>query len=56
MAFFCNEPLIEIARRMNISLDGESVDTVLAKSALTHARQKLGSGALAWLFRHSDEQ
>lgn len=53
MAFFRNEPLIEIARRMNINLDGEAVDTVLAKSALTQARQKLGSASLAWLFRHS---
>lgn len=55
IAFFRNEPLIEIARRMNISLDGQAVDTVLAKSALTQARQKLGSEALAWLFRHSGE-
>ncbi|HET8807195.1 MAG TPA: IS4 family transposase [Methylophaga sp.] len=55
MAFFRNEPLIEIARRMNISLDGQSVDTVLAKSALTQARQKLGSESMAWLFRHSGE-
>lgn len=53
MAFFRNEPLIEIVRRMNISLDGEAVDTMMAKSALTQARQKLGCDALAWLFRHS---
>jgi hypothetical protein len=56
MAFFRNEPLIEIARRMNISIDGEAVDTVMAKSALTQARQKLGSESLAWLFRHSAGQ
>lgn len=55
MAFFRNEPLIEIARRMNISIDGEAVDTVMAKSALTQARQKLGSESLAWLFRHSGQ-
>lgn len=56
MAFFRNEPLIEIARRMNISLDGQAIDTVLAKSALTQARQRLGSESLAWLFRHSGKQ
>ncbi|MDT8310313.1 MAG: hypothetical protein RQ732_02590 [Methylophaga sp.] len=40
MAFFRNELLIEITHRMSISFDSETVDTVLAKSALTQARQK----------------
>ncbi len=51
MAFFRNEPIAEVARRLNICADGLADEALLAKSALTQARQRLGKDALKWLFR-----
>ena len=42
MAFFRNEPIAEVTRRMNICADGLADEALLAKSALTQARQQLG--------------
>lgn len=51
MAFFRNEPIAEVARRLNICAEGLADEKLLAKSALTEARKRLGKDALAWLFK-----
>ncbi len=51
MAFFRNEPIAEVARRMNICAEGLADEKLLAKSALTEARKRLGQGAVEWLFK-----
>lgn len=51
MAFFRNEPIAEVARRMNICAEGLADEALLAKSALTQARQRLGKAAPEWLFK-----
>ncbi|WP_187393562.1 transposase domain-containing protein, partial [Shewanella algae] len=51
MAFFRNEPIAEVARRMNVCAEGLANEELLAKSALTQARQRLGKAAPEWLFR-----
>lgn len=51
MAFFRNEPISEVARRMNICAEGLADEELLAKSALTQARQRLGKDAIEWLFK-----
>jgi len=51
MAFFRDEPISEVARRLNICSDGLANEALLAKSALTQARQRLGDGAMEWLFK-----
>ncbi len=51
MAFFRNEPIAEVARRMNICTVGLVDEELLAKSALTQARQHLGSAPPEWLFK-----
>ncbi len=45
MAFFRNEPISEVARRLNICAEG------LAYDALSQARQRLGKQLLEWLFK-----
>ena len=55
MAFFRNEPIVEVARRMNICAEGLADEVLLAKSALTQARQRLGSEAPKWLFKKCSE-
>ncbi|GAM62960.1 mobile element protein [Vibrio ishigakensis] len=51
MAFFRNEPIAEVARRMNVCAEGLADEELLAKSALTQARQRLGKAAPEWLFK-----
>jgi hypothetical protein len=51
MAFFRNEPISEVARRLNICAEGLANDALLADSALSQARQRLGKQPLEWLFR-----
>lgn len=55
MAFFRNKPIAEVARSLNISADGLANEQMLAKSALTQARQRLGSEPMQWLFQHSGQ-
>ena len=50
MALFRNEPIDEVARRLNICAQGLANDTLLAKSGLSAARQRLGAQPLEWLF------
>lgn len=51
MAFFRHEPILEVARRLNIGADGLANETLLAKSSLSQARQRLGSRPVEWLFQ-----
>ena len=51
MAFFRNEPISEVARRLNICAEGLANDALLADSALSQARQRLGKQPLEWLFK-----
>lgn len=51
MAFFRNEPISEVARRLNICADGLANDVLLADSALSQARQRLGKQPVEWLFK-----
>ena len=51
MAFFRNEPISEVARRLNICAEGLANDVLLADSALSQARQRLGKQPLEWLFK-----
>ncbi|KZN46052.1 hypothetical protein N482_13395 [Pseudoalteromonas luteoviolacea NCIMB 1942] len=46
MAFFRNEPIAEVARRLNICADGLADEKLLAKSALTEARKRLGKNTI----------
>lgn len=56
MAFFRNKPIAEVARSLNISADGLANEQMLAKSAVTQARQRLGSQPMKWLFQHSAQR
>lgn len=51
MALFRNEPIHEVARRLNICSQGLANDTLLAKSGITNARKRLGSEPIEWLYR-----
>ncbi len=51
MTFFRNEPISEVARRLNICAEGLANDALLADSALSQARQRLGKQPLEWLFK-----
>ena len=51
MALFRNEPIHEVARRLNICAQGLSNDMLIAKSGITNARQRLGAEPLEWLYR-----
>lgn len=51
MAFFRNEPIDEVARRLNICAEGLANDVLLAKSGITKARERLGDQPLSWLFQ-----
>jgi len=53
MAFFRNEPIAEIVRRLNLSADGEAGTQLLARSAITQARQRVGAAPVEWLFRQT---
>lgn len=51
MAFFRNEPIDEVVRRLNICAEGLANEVLLAKSGITKARERLGEQLLAWLFQ-----
>lgn len=53
MAFFRNEPITDIVRRLNLSADGEAGTQLLARSAITQARQRVGAAPVEWLFRQT---
>ena len=50
MAFFRGEPVIEVARRLNICANGLAGEDLLARSSLSQARQRLGQPPVKWLF------
>lgn len=54
MALFRNEPISEVARRLNICAQGLASDSLLARSGVSQARQRLGA-ELQWLFRQTGE-
>ncbi len=53
MAFFRNEPITDVVRRLNLSADGEAGMNLLARSAVTQARQRVGGAPVEWLFRQT---
>ena len=55
MALFRHESISEVARRLNICAAGLATDELLARSALTQARQRLGEEPIKWLFKQSAE-
>ena len=40
-------------RRLNLSVDGEAGMNLLARSAVTQARQRVGAAPVEWLFRQT---
>jgi len=53
MALFRDEPVHEVARRLNICAQGLASDKLLARSGVTNARKRLGSEAVESLFRQT---
>lgn len=53
MAFFRNEPITDVVRRLNLSADGDAGMNLLARSAVTQARQRVGAAPVEWLFRQT---
>lgn len=53
MALFRNEPVNEVARRLNICANGLANEALLARSGLSEARQRLGEEPLQWLFKRT---
>ncbi|WP_420600133.1 IS4 family transposase [Neptuniibacter sp.] len=51
MSLFRDEPIADVARRLNICSQGLANESLLAKSGISTARQRLGSQPLEWLFR-----
>lgn len=49
---FRNEPITDVVRRLNLSADGEAGINLLARSAVTRARQRVGP-LVEWLFRQT---
>ena len=56
MAIFRDEPVHEVARRLNICAQGLASDSLLARSGVTQARKRLGAEPVEWLFRHTGRQ
>ena len=56
MALFRNEPVSEVARRLNICAQGLANDTLLAPSGISEARQRLGGDPVQWLFQRTGQQ
>ncbi len=56
MALFRDEPVHEVARRLNICAQGLATDHLLARSGLTEARKRLGADPVEWLFRKTGIQ
>jgi len=55
MALFRDEPVHEVARRLNICAQGLASDKLLARSGVTNACKRLGSEAVEHLFRQTAE-
>jgi hypothetical protein len=53
MALFRDEPVHEVARRLNIYAQGLASDDLLAKSGVSQARQRLGADPVENLFRRT---
>ena len=53
MAFFRKEPVTDVVRRLSLSADGEAGEKLLARSAITQARQRVGAAPLQWLFHQT---
>jgi len=53
MALFRNEPVNEVARRLNICAQGLASDQLLARSGISQARKRLGAEPVEWLFRRT---
>ncbi|MDX6851627.1 transposase domain-containing protein, partial [Gilvimarinus sp. SDUM040013] len=51
MAVFRDEPVHEVARRLNICAQGLASQELLARSGITEARKRLGADPVQWLFR-----
>ncbi|MBD3756259.1 MAG: IS4 family transposase [Gammaproteobacteria bacterium] len=51
MALFRDEPIHEVARRLNICAQGLASCDLLARSGISEARQRLGAEPVEWLFR-----
>jgi hypothetical protein len=56
MALFRDEPVHEVARRLNICAQGLASDQLLARSGVTEARKRLGADPVEWLFRKTGHQ
>lgn len=56
MALFRDEPVHEVARRLNICAQGLASDSLLAKSGVTEARKRLGADPVESLFRKTGHQ
>ncbi len=50
--WWCNDR-ITVVRRLNLSADGEAGMNLLARSAVTQARQRVGAAPVEWLFRQT---
>ncbi len=55
MALFRDEPIGDVARRLNICAQGLANESLLARSGVSAARQRLGAEPLEWLFRKTGE-
>lgn len=56
MALFRDEPVHEVARRLNICAQGLASDQLLARSGVTAARKRLGADPVESLFRQTGKQ
>lgn len=56
MELFRNEPVSEVARRLNICVQGLANDALLARSGISGARQRMGADPLEWLFNRTGQQ
>ncbi|MFK1554681.1 IS4 family transposase [Pseudomonas aeruginosa] len=56
MALFRDEPVHEVARRLNICAQGLASDQLLARSGVTEARKRLGADPVEGLFRQTGNQ
>ena len=53
MAMFRDEPVHEVARRLNICAQGLASEHLLARSGVTNARKRLGADPVEWSFRQT---
>ena len=56
MALFRDEPVHEVARRLNICAKGLASEDLLARSGVTNARTRLGAAPVESLFRQTGKQ